>query len=60
MDNIEKIILSTSQSMKELNHINKKIKVINKRLDKVILEEKKRILTTFLVPLERSRRLQRS
>ncbi len=43
-DNIEKILLSTSQSMSELKGINHNVKVLDKKLSKIVFEEKKKII----------------
>ncbi len=43
-EHIEKILLSTSQSMKELKIINENVKKLDKKLSKVIFEEKKKVI----------------
>jgi hypothetical protein len=48
-DNIEKILLSTSQSMKELKVINQKIKNLDKNISKIVFEEKKRVINKIYI-----------
>ncbi len=43
-EHIQKILLSTSQSMTELKGINQNVKKLDKKLSKVIFEEKKKII----------------
>jgi hypothetical protein len=43
-EDIKKILLSTSQSMKELKIINENVKKLDKKLSKIIFEEKKKII----------------
>ncbi len=43
-NNIEEILLSTSQSMKELKIINENIKKLDKKISKIVFEEKKKII----------------
>lgn len=49
MDNIQTLILRTSQSMKELQVINKNVKVLDKKISKILFEEKKKIINKFLI-----------
>ncbi len=48
-DNIQKLILRTSQSVKELKIINENIKVLDKKISKIVFEEKKIILHKCLI-----------
>jgi hypothetical protein len=43
-NNIEKILLGTSQSLKELKIINENITYLDKKISKIVFEEKKRII----------------
>ncbi len=48
-NNIEKILLRTSQSMKELKIINENIKNLDKKISKIVFEEKKRIINKIYI-----------
>ncbi len=48
-DNIQKILLSTSQSIKELKITNENIKKLDKKISKIVFEEKKRIVNKLYV-----------
>ncbi len=43
-DNIQKILLSTSQSIKELKITNENIKKLDKKISKIVFEEKKKVI----------------
>lgn len=49
MDNIQTLILRTSQSMKELQVINKNVKVLDKKISKILFEEKRKIINKFII-----------
>jgi hypothetical protein len=48
-EHIEKILLNTSQSMKELKIINENIKKLDKKISKIVFEEKKRIINKIYI-----------
>jgi hypothetical protein len=48
-DNIQSLILRTSQSIKELKIVNENIKVLNKKVSKIVFDEKKYMLHKFLI-----------
>ncbi len=48
-NNIEKILLNTSQSLKELKIVNENIKKLDKKISKIVFEEKKRIVNKLYV-----------
>lgn len=43
-DNIQTLILRTSQSIKEMKIVNENIKVLDKKISKIIFDEKKKII----------------
>ncbi len=47
-DNIQTLILRTSQSIKELKIVNENIKVFDKKISKIIFDEKKKSNTKAL------------
>ncbi len=48
-NNIEKILLNTSQSLKELKIVNENIKKLDKKISKIVFEEKKRIVNKMYI-----------
>lgn len=48
-DNIQTLILRTSQSVKELKIVNENIKKLDKKISKIVFDEKKYMLHKFLI-----------
>ncbi len=48
-DNIQTLILRTSQSMKELKIVNENVKILDKKLSKIIFEEKKKVIQNLYI-----------
>ncbi len=48
-EHIEKILLRTSQSIKELKIVNENIKKLDKKISKIVFEEKKRIVNKMYI-----------
>ncbi len=48
-DNIQALILRTSESVKELKIVNENIKKLDKKISKIIFDEKKYFINKFLL-----------
>lgn len=48
-DNIQALILRTSESVKELKIVNENIKKLDKKISKIIFDEKKYFINKFLI-----------
>ncbi len=48
-DNIQSLILRTSQSMKELKIVNENIKILDKKISKIVFEEKTKVIQKLYI-----------